>query len=425
MKRRRLSFKKIFKWTIISLLTYWLLSTLIFGHTKFDSNKGEIIYGWSGLDALFTDEDFGFSRNKERKSKLDGIDGPYIFDNTMFTVNSENIVVQNKIDRQNPIKVIVNNKDTDQFSLVLKNSHQQEVDNYDLPSKLISISDIEGNFNAFYSFLLNNEIIDENYNWTYDKGHLVLNGDFFDRGESVNQVLWLIYMLEEKAEAQGGKVHFINGNHEIMNLYGDVSYTQEKYIEVAKQISNEKHWNTASKFLYSNNSELGKWLRSKNVIEKIGPYIFVHGGINTKLINEKLRISEINEIAKKYYGKRKLGSKNIRENLVLSPYFGPYWDRSLSMNLMYKVAFLFNDPLNAPTHKPSQTELDAVLMFYNSQKIVIGHSVVNEVSYDYNDKVIKIDVKHGPTKNSENTQGLLIENGIEYLVNGLGVKVKL
>jgi len=425
VKSFKLSFKKIFKWSIVSVITYWILTTIIFGHTKFDSEKGEIIYGWSGFDALFTDEDFGFSRNREWKTQLDGIDGPYIFDEIKFTVNSENRIVQNKIDRNNPLKVVVNNKDKDEFQLVLKKEHQQEIDNYDLPSKLISISDIEGNFNAFYSFLLNNKVIDENYNWTYDNGHLVLNGDFFDRGENVNQVLWLIYMLEEKAEEQGGKVHFINGNHEIMNLYGDVSYTKEKYIEVAKQISNEKHWDTASKFLYSNNSELGKWLRSKNVIEKIGTYIFVHGGINAKIINEKLSISEINKISKKYYGKRKLGSENSKENVVLSPYFGPYWDRSLSMDLMYKVAFLFNDPLNAPTHKPSQTELDDVLMFYNSQKIVIGHSVVNEVTYDYNNKVIKIDVKHGLNKNSENTQGLLIENGIEYIVNGLGVKMKL
>jgi hypothetical protein len=64
-------------------------------------------------------------------------------------------------------------------------------------------------------------------------------------------------------------------------------------------------------------------------------------------------------------------------------------------------------------------------MFYNSQKIVIGHSVVREVTYDYNKKVIKVDVKHGLDKNSENTQGLLIENEIEYRVNGLGMQVKL
>jgi hypothetical protein len=65
----------------------------------------------------------------------------------MFTVNSENRIGQNKMDRNNRIKVIVNNKDRDEFDLALKNLHQQEIDNYDLPSKLISKSAIEGNFN--------------------------------------------------------------------------------------------------------------------------------------------------------------------------------------------------------------------------------------------------------------------------------------
>ena len=51
--------------------------------------------------------------------------------------------------------------------------------------------------------------------------------------------------------------------------------------------------------------------------------------------------------------------------------------------------------------------------------------MVDDVSLDYNRKVLKIDVKHGIKKNSKNTQGLLIENGIEYKVDGLGAKEKL
>jgi hypothetical protein len=56
----------------------------------------------------------------------------------MFTVNSENRIGQNKMDRNKPIKAIVNKKDRDECDLALKNSHQQEIDNYDWPSKLIS-----------------------------------------------------------------------------------------------------------------------------------------------------------------------------------------------------------------------------------------------------------------------------------------------
>ena len=62
------------------------------------------------------------------------------------------------------------------------------------------VSDIEGEFKAFRQLLQGNNIIDENFNWTFGNGHLVLTGDFVDRGTLVTEVLWLIYSLEEKAK---------------------------------------------------------------------------------------------------------------------------------------------------------------------------------------------------------------------------------
>jgi len=50
---------------------------------------------------------------------------------------------------------------------------------------------------------------------------LVLVGDCVDRGQEVTQVLWLIYKLEIAAKNKGGSVHFVLGNHEIMNFQGN------------------------------------------------------------------------------------------------------------------------------------------------------------------------------------------------------------
>lgn len=47
-----------------------------------------------------------------------------------------------------------------------------------------------------------------------------------------------------------------------------------------------------------------------------------------------------------------------------------------------------------------------------------------KIKLEYNGKLINIDVEHGVEKNSEKTQGLLIENGIEYIINGKGEKIK-
>lgn len=423
MKKYKKKFLKIIKWSAIAIFGYWFLSTLILGHTDLNSETGIQNFGWSGLDALFTDQQFGFFIDEPYKTNLQGVDGPYIFNDTKFWVNEKSKLENEKIDRTKSIEIYVNNKTKDTFEISLKSSYQQESEYYDLPTKLIAISDIEGNFNALHSFLINNKVIDKNNNWIFGNGHLVLNGDFFDRGENVTQVLWLIYSLENKAKEKNGKVHFINGNHEIMNLYGDISYSAHRYREVAKQISNKKHWDEASKFIYSEKSELGQWLRTKNVVEKIGNYIFVHGGLNKKIIDEDLDIVQINKIAKDYYGKKfDRETNNLKEKLIVQSQSSPYWDRSLATDIMYKTVFFLN---GASLEKTTESELENILEFYDAEKIVIGHSVVDEVSTDYNGKVIKIDVKHGKKKNSVKTQGLLIENGIEYRVNGLGNKVEL
>lgn len=423
MKKYKKKTLKIIKWGAIVIIGYWFISTLILGHTNLNTKTGVKSFGWSGLDALFSNEKFGFFINEPLHTNLSGVDGPHIINETKYWVNEESQLKKEKLSINKPVKVYVDNSDKDSFDVKIRNSHYQESVIYDKPSKIIAISDIEGNFNALHSFLINNKVIDENYNWIFGNGHLVLNGDFFDRGKNVTQVLWLIYSLEEKAKKEGGKVHFINGNHEIMNLYGNVSYSIYKYVEVAKQISNKKYWDEASKYLYSENSELGKWLRTKNVIEKIGNYIFVHGGLNTKIIESDLNISEINKIAKDYYGKRlRQNHNNPREKLIVQSHSSPYWDRSLANDLLKKTVFFFN---GSKLEKTTESDLERILDFYNAEKIVIGHSVVSEVSTDYNGKVIKIDVKHDDEKNSAKTQGLLIENEMEYRVDGLGNKVEI
>ena len=70
---------------------------------------------------------------------------------------------------------------------------------------MAGLSDIEGNFQAFRDFLINAKVIDTGLNWTFGDKHLVLVGDFVDRGASVTQVLWLIHKLEQQACAPAGR----------------------------------------------------------------------------------------------------------------------------------------------------------------------------------------------------------------------------
>lgn len=65
------------------------------------------------------------------------------------------------------------------------------------------------------------------------------------------------YTLEEKVKAVGGYVHFILGNHEIMNSSGNLKYVHRKSKANALKLG------MSYTELFSKHSELGNWLRTK------------------------------------------------------------------------------------------------------------------------------------------------------------------
>jgi hypothetical protein len=148
------------------------------------------------------------------------------------------------------------------FSFPLKSEINIEPSVYaSSPSKFLTISDFDGHIEGFTMVLKGEGIIDDNFNWVYGDGHLIISGDLFDRGFNITACMWLLYKLEGEAETVGGKVHLIIGNHEMMNMSDDWRYVEKKYFNNAhlmgKRMSD----------LYSFDTELGRWLRSKNIIE--------------------------------------------------------------------------------------------------------------------------------------------------------------
>ncbi|MDZ7846945.1 MAG: metallophosphoesterase [Owenweeksia sp.] len=401
------------KWGAVAIFSFYFLGITIFGFKSADKSGSWGFY-WSGIEALWdSDEEFGIWVNKEMYAEFNGLDGPYVVNENVFYVGSDNKLYSKEFNQKDSLLVKVNNDSKDSFYTQINESHKVEKDTHRIPQRLVAISDIEGNFNGFESFLKSNNIIDNNYNWIYGDGHLVLVGDFVDRGENVTQVLWLIYKLEQQAKISKGKVHFILGNHEIMNFQGKWSYNNRKYCRAAQEISGLKGWDKATQFMYSKNTELGRWLKTKKVIEKIGDYIFVHGGLNPEILDYELTLSEINKITSENWDYDLYN--NPKNNKIANFLIGrksPIWYRGLATDYKYY-------------DKIKEVELERVLNYYKAKKIVIGHTVVNDISTDFDGRVIKIDLKHGKTKDSGKTKGLLIENGIEYKIDDLGNKEKI
>ncbi len=362
-------------------------------------NNGKILFKYDS-------ENKKFIINEEITYDLDGIDGPYIIGDSIYVVHGNNSL-ERKLLITEEIIVNVDNEDKDSFKVRLADSLMNQKSVCIMPEKLIAVSDIEGNFNALSSFLMSNKVIDEDYNWSYGKGSLVLNGDMVDRGNNVMSVLWLIYKLEYQSERAGGKVHFILGNHDVMNIQGKFRYARDKYRKLAALIGTHEYERDNYKELFSEKSHLGRWLRSKNVIEKIGDYIFVHAGLSKELIDLNMSLDEINSFIRYNYD-TDFSEDNSTAKTLLSR-MGPLWYRGLATD--YKYYKKIESPI-----------LDKVLTFFKVSKIVIGHTVMDDISTDYDGKVIKIDLKHGTTKRSGKTKGLLIENGVEYIVDDIGNK---
>lgn len=355
---------------------------------------------------------------------LRSLDGPYIYSyNDSLTIvsvekrkNDSFFINTAKIKKSKGQEFIskINNSDSDQFSFTLIEEYKVPKDSYEPQDKIFVTSDIEGNFNTFYSLLLGNKVMDKNYNWIYGKGHLVICGDMFDRGTEVLPCLWLLYKLEEQAKNKGGEVHFILGNHDVMNLSFEIRYVKEKYKALARLVSGiSNNDQEAYAFLMSNANELVQWIRTKNAIEKIGDNMFLHGGISEEMISTGLSINEINEIIRENIRKnlRKHPEEDKHANLIFGSK-GPLWYRGLVKGSSYD---------NMPSDY-----IDRVLAYYKVNHVIIGHTIVDKVvTGDFNGKVIRVDVKHPKEKFTGKSQALLIENGSYFRVNDNGTKIEL
>jgi len=296
--------------------------------------------------------------------------------------------------------------DSTRFDFKIKANFQPPKTIYNDNNKILAISDIESGYKTFRDFLIGSKVIDQNLNWTFGKGHLVLVGDFMDRGFSTTQVLWFIYKLEQDAEKRGGQVHFIIGNHELKNMYGDYEAASLKYTFIASILGK-----TQSN-LYDSNSLLGNWLSSKNVIESINGNLFAHGGLHLDIVNIDLSLEEINNfIRADYYTAPYPKAKKSETDVLLSSKTGICWYRGY-----------FKDDL-------TQEDIDRPLQKYDAKAIIVGHTLQSKVKRYYNGKVIAIDVKHSkdyhknwPNKDSE---GLLIEGENYYRVFDDGEKEEI
>ena len=132
-------------------------------------------------------------------------------------------------------------------------------------------------------------MIGKDYNWKFGKNQVIIIGDVFDRGKDVLPIFWLIYKLEQEAREAGGVMTFMLGNHEEMVLRNNLKYTRGKYKNLADSLG-MKYAD-----LWHGNSELGRWLCSRNLMQIVGNNLFVHAGLSKEFTGMGNSVTEVNE----------------------------------------------------------------------------------------------------------------------------------
>ena len=262
------------------------------------------------------------------------------------------------------------------------------------------ISDIHGEYGFYIDLLKGMGIIDKNLNWNFGTGHLVVLGDVFDRGDMVTEALWHLFGLEKQAARAGGKVHVLLGNHEFLVLGNELKYTSNKYSKV------ESLMLTGYSDLYSEESVLGRWLRSKPVMITIDDILFVHGGISIEMVRRKLNAEKSNQIfSEKIVGKDKKTVNEDEELKFLSNDNGPLWYRGY-----------FDDSAFC------ELKMDSIQTYFAVKHIVVGHTQCDVINTLFGSKVLGIDTG---VMNEVPSEMLLIKKGTYYRGLTSGDRIKL
>jgi hypothetical protein len=297
--------------------------------------------------------------------------------------------------------------------------------------RVVAVGDVHGSFDQFTTVLRQAGVIDEKNRWSGGKTHLVQLGDVPDRAPDTRKVLDLLMDLEKQAKKAGGMVHALIGNHEAMNMYGDLRYaTPEEFASFRTSRSEEirehfwqqhleeqkaqgktgqataeekKAWEAERplgffehRFEFGSNGKYGKWIRDHHAMIRINDTLFLHGGISPKYAS--LPLKELNKQIRKELS----DFKHIPGGVAADPE-GPLWYRGLAVAPEGEIA----------------SHLDALLTFHGAKRIVIGHTPTKGLPVArFGGKVILADVGLGVAYGGrlacvilENGESLALSNG--------------
>jgi hypothetical protein len=256
--------------------------------------------------------------------------------------------------------------------------------------RVVAIADIHGDYGQYIKAMRSAGLVDKSGKWSGGETHLVQTGDIPDRGPDTIKIIDDLVKLAKQAKKAGGYVHLLIGNHEAMNVEGDLRYVSPGEFAAFKTRNSarlrEMQWQRQLEWMKANmpdfaeidldayrkeweqqvplgwvehrqawsvNGPYGKYVEGNQVAIQINDTIFLHGGISAKYC--KLSLETMTDDV---HAALKNGDRTV-QTIVDDP-LGPLWYRGLALEKESNEIF-------------SQT-LDNILDRYGAKRIVVGHT---------------------------------------------------
>jgi hypothetical protein len=286
-----------------------------------------------------------------------------------------------------------------------------------------AFGDVHGAYDELVALLRSQEIIDAAGSWRAGSLALVSLGDLVDRGDHGRSVIDLLMRLQPQAAAAGGRLHVVLGNHEVMNLTGELDYVSAgDYAQFAAEETAAMRDAAFSRLVsagrfsdpangraefdaafpsgffarllaFAPNGRYGGWLLEQTIIQLLDGTLFLHGGVTPALAAESAAdfsarvLGEVRSYATAWH-------EAMQEGLIDPD--TPFTERVASARARAKtaehrtllaalaaseqsIAFDKDGPLwyrgQAWCHPSYETGvLNAVLLHQGARRVVVGHT---------------------------------------------------
>jgi hypothetical protein len=221
-----------------------------------------------------------------------------------------------------------------------RNSEMREYSEVLRETEVYSIPDVHGDIMALKMSLDAQGLIDARGNWKGGDSVAEFLGDYIDRGDTNLEVLDYLLKLKKQAEAAGGQVDLLLGNHESM-LIGSIANISgyrdnwlhpdnggdkifEEIREKYKLKSDDEVWEKI-KDIFGPKGEYSKLISSMRLVSQVDDVLYVHAGINgewAETIEDK-GIEGVNLMWKSAYSDLMNGKTEGFDNITGK--HGPLW----------------------------------------------------------------------------------------------------